>query len=327
MVFSVDKWNDAEELRQYIPVSAALSFEKVESSLNDAFRLFILSTFGQKIADRIVSIYQATERKPEETALLEECQRAVASLAFWYNYTELNVRITDQGIQRQESSEGTFKQAYKYQEDQLRHSFRNKGLSAIDRIFDILEENQQTFTEYADSPACTQRAKSIVRSTGEVNQCCFINYSHILFLRLKPLFKTVEETILQPILGVDLYKALTKALAEGATNIGDTTVEELRHRCSCFVIYKAAAQLIRTTGSLTDRGLYFARLTAGDGNLRMEPADRETSLSQAAEYERQATAYHDLLLTFIETYLPTYFKGRQSQVLNRDNNHKRTFWA
>lgn len=326
MIFSAKKWSDSDELNKFIPVSAALSFEKVESSMEDAFRLFVLPLFGQGLADEIQSYYDNADATELQCSLLNECQRAVANLAFWYNYTELNIRITDQGMQRQDS-EGSFKQTYKYQEDLLRSSFKNKGFNALDRMIEFLELHQDAFPDYALSPAYSRRQHAIVRSTKEVDSIYFINNSHLIFLRLMPFFKIIEETVLQPVLGTELYAKLTKGLFDGEKNIGETTTEELRSRCAVFVIFKSIAELIRSTGSLTDRGLYFTQILAGDGNTSVTPADRETALSMVVGIEQHAQSYADLLVKFIEQSLPEFFKGRQSQVLDRDNNHKRTFWA
>lgn len=326
MIFSAKKWSDSDELNKFIPVSAGLSYRSVESSLDDAFRLFVLPLFGQDLADEIESYYDNADATQLQLSLLAECQRAVANLAFWYNYTELNIRITDQGMQRQES-ESSYKQTYKYQEDLLRSSFKNKGFNALDRMIEFLEMNQDAFLDYAMSPAYSRRQHAIVRSTREVDAVYFINNSHLIFLRLMPVFKVIEETVLQSVLGAELYAKLVKALHDGEKNIGGTTTEELRSRCAVFVIFKSIAELIRSTGSLTDRGLYFTHLLAGDGNTSVTPADRETALSMVAGIEQHAQSYADLLVKFIEQSLPEFFKGRQSQALDRDNNHKRTFWA
>lgn len=325
MVFSKEKWNDAAELNQFIPVSAALYFESVQSSLEDAWRLFVLPLLGEALAEEIEAYYDDEEPTALQLKVLNECQRAVANLAFWYNYDELNIRISDQGMQRQES-DGSFKQTYKYQEDQLKTSFKNKGFNALDRVIDLLDKHQKDFPLYEQSPAYASRKSSIVRSTAEVDANYFINNSHLIFLRLKPIFKSVEDTVLQPALGDALYQALTKALKDGTEVLGDTTTEEFRQRCASFVVLKSIAKLVRQTGSLTDRGLYFASIHEGDGNLSVRPSDRETALSLASELEREADTRLNLLMKFIQFYLPDFYKGRQSDVLNRDNNHKRTMF-
>ena len=323
MVFSKEKWNDAAELNQFIPVSAALYFESVQSSLEDAWRLFVLPLLGEALAEEIEAYYVDEDPTALQLKVLNECQRAVANLAFWYNFDELNIRISDQGMQRQES-DGSFKQTYKYQEDQLKTSFKNKGFNALDRVIDLLDKHQKDFPLYEQSPAYALRKSSIVRSTAEVDANYFINNSHLIFLRLKPIFKSVEDTVLQPALGDALYQALTKALKDGTEVLGDTTTEEFRQRCASFVVLKSIAKLVRQTGSLTDRGLYFASIHEGDGNLSVRPSDRETALSLAGDLEREADTRLNLLMNFIQHYLPAYYKGRQSDVLNRDNNHKRT---
>ena len=323
MVFSKEKWNNAAELNQFIPVSAALSFESVQSSLKDAWRLFVLPLLGEALAEEMEAYYLDDSPTALQIKALEECRCAVANLAFWYNYQELNVRISDQGMQRQES-DGSFKQTFKYQEDLLRASFKNKGFNALDRLIDIFDKNKKDFPLYEQSPAYASRKSAIVRCTAEVDANYFINNSHLLFLRLKPIFKLVEDTVLQPVLGIGLYKGLTDAMANGEERIGETTTEELRKRCASFVVLKSIAKLIRQTGSLTDRGLYFAQLHEGDGNISLKPADREAALSLAGDIDNNADACLSQLMNFIQLYLPSFYHGRQSDVLNRDNNNKRT---
>lgn len=323
MIFSKEKWNDAAELNQFIPVSAALSFESVQSSLEDAWRLFVLPLLGAPLAEELEAYYHADNLNALQAEALNECQRAVANLSFWYNYTELNVRISDQGMQRQES-DGSFKQTYKYQEDQLRLSFRNKGFNALDRLIEIFDKHQADFPLYEQSPAYASRKAAIVRSTADVNREYFINNSHLTFLRLKPLLNLAEEHDLKWCIGDELYEVLKDALKKGIASIGNTTTEELRYRCARFVIPMAIAKLVLQTGSVTDRGLYFAHLNEGDGNVSMSPATLEERKSMERIVLRHAEDCAVALTSFIQSQLPEYFGGRPSSVLTRDNDNKRT---
>ena len=325
MVFSKEKWNNAAELNQFIPVSSALYFESVQSSLDDAWRLFVLPLLGDALAEEIEAYYNLEEPTALQRKVLNECQRAVANLAFWYNFDELNVRISDQGMQRQES-DGSFKQTFKYQEDQLRAAFKNKGFNALDRVIDLLDKHQKDFPLYEQSPAYASRKSSIVRSTAEVDANYFINNSHLIFLRLKPIFKLVEESGLRAVLGESLYKDLLKAIKDGETTIGDTTTEELRLRCVSFVVFTSIAELMQQTGTLTDRGLYFEQIHEGDGNLSVKPARPGDLMIRVDNLRKNADTCLNQLMNFIQLNLPTYYKGRQSDVLTRDNNHKRTMF-
>ncbi|MGL4852898.1 MAG: DUF6712 family protein [Phocaeicola sp.] len=325
MIFSYENWESADELKRFIPVSTALNFARVESSLNDAFNLFFRPLFGEEVSNRVIEIYRKTDREEHEKVLLEEAQRAVANLAFWYNFTELSIRITDQGFQRQESE--TFKQTYKYQEDELRNSFKNKGFNSLDRIITLLNASPDYYPEFIDSPAYCLRRKCIVPSTTEVNGIYFINFSHIIFLRLKPYFKMVEETILNKLIGHKLFEALLACLDKEEKNLGSTTVEELRVRCAQVVVFHAIAQLIRATGSLTDRGLYFEQIVAGkNGNQVSSPAGAQAIISQALQLEQTAGYYADALLLFIQEKLPDYYQGKPSEIFHRDNDNKSSVW-
>ena len=325
MIFSNKKWDDADEIKRFIPVSTALNYGRVESSLNDAFNLFYRPLFGDDLTAKVIDIYNKETPTRAEKEILEESQRAVANLAFWYNFTELSIRITDQSFQRQESD--SFKQTYKYQEDQLRNSFKKKGFNALDRVISLFNTPAETYPEFKESPAYSQRNKCIVASTAEVNSIYFINFSHIIFLRLKPYFKIVEETVLQKLIGHKLYEALQSCLEKGDENIGLTTVNELRTRCASVVVFYAIGKLIRATGSLTDRGLYFDQVVAGkNGNQVIAPADVNTIIQQAIQLEQTGDYYADSLMLFIQERLPDYYQGKTSDLFHRDNTNKRSVW-
>lgn len=321
MIFSKDKWT--EDIQALIPVSTALSYDKMASSLKDAWRLFFVPLFGP-MAEVINSIYNEQNPDDKKRLLLEESQHALVNLAMWHNYPELNVRITDMGFHRQETE--NFKSTFKYQEDDLRLSFKNKGFNALDRIIEFLNKNKEVFPEFENSPAYI-RKKSIVQSVAEVDNIYFINRSHLIYLRLLPIFKVIEDTVLQPHIGARLYTQLQSALQKNTAEIEGVKVASLREKCAKVVIYLSLARLLRQTYSITDRGLYFVGLHQADGSVSALPADRETAIAHAADLELTADSFLSQLLNFIQEQLPSFFGGRESDVLNRDNDNKKTFWA
>lgn len=329
MVFSQEKWSNSAELNAFIPVSAGLTWKKVQSSLNDAWRLFIVPLLGDEMADAITRLYESVPKSSIESKVLNECQCAVANLAFWYNFNELQIRITDQGFQRQESEEGSFTGTYRYQEDQLKANFKAKGFDAIEHLLELLESNLDTFTAFKKAPAYSQSHAGIVRNAREVDGIHYINGSRIIFLRLCPIMRQVETTYLQPLIGQPLYKALREALNKGSNEeklIDDKPVEELRSKCAEIVVLRSLAQLIRFTGSLTDRGLYFASYMGSEG-LATAPAASEEIARQAALLEARCASYEPLLLSYIRSEFSGYFGGDKSEVFHRDNDGKTSFWA
>lgn len=327
MFFSQNTWEDSAN--GIIPTSYALSFDKVMPSLISVDEIFLRPLIGETLIQQAVEIFnkQEEQRTDVEKELLRQLQVATLNLALFYDFHELNVRITDQGFQRQQTE--NFAQTYKYQEDALIRNFRNKGFNALDRILDIYDDNTEAFPAYTTSPAYTDTRKRIVQSAREVSEIYYIGNSRIIFLRLLPILREIEETALPIILGEDICCELRQAIAEDneQQTIGNTTFAELRHRCVQYLVFKACAQLIRQTGNLTDRGLYFTSMSAsGEGNENITPAGTGQAARLAMNMEQSAAAYSAALTTFIQFYIPELFKGHENDVFKRDNDRKRTVW-
>ena len=211
MLFSKEKWDNGKQISPFVPVSSSLSFQKMQAPLDGAEQQFLRPLVGDAMTDRIQSV---CDNMPEGDVLapqlLQIARRAVANLAFWHDFDALNLRITDQGFQRQGS--GDWQGAYKYQEDNLRATFKNRGFNALDFLLDFLDDHLDVYPEYKQSKCYTDRSCAIVRSPREANQFVFINSSHIVFMRLQTEFRTVEEYDLCAILGEDLYKRLRRWL-------------------------------------------------------------------------------------------------------------------
>ena len=167
----------------------------------------------------------------------------------------------------------------------------------------------------------------VVRSTKEVDDVVFINHSAIIFLRLQPLLNKLEQTFLPSLLGQRLYDELMSNVENDQAAIGTTTIKELRIRVGRVIVNKAVAELIRQTGSLTDRGLYFEAVVAGrDGNDVRNPLPMDEAIRHAAVFERDAELQQQALTNFVSYYIPDMFTGRPEDVFKRDNDGKKTVW-
>lgn len=328
MLFSKEKWNNGKEMGAYVPTSASLSFEKIESSLQSAEDLFLTPLLGNDMMEALEDIYSTTsERSEEEQKLLTLAQRAVANMAFFYNFDALQLRITDQGFQRQGSDD--WQQAYKYQEDRLRDGFRTKGFNAIDALLDFLDEHKDVFTEYEDAPACADRAKAIVKNTREVQRWVNIGHSTLVFLRFAAEFPTVEETVLRAVTGDAFYSQLRSWLDGDEEYPEDCylTLDELRRQCGRLVVMATAVRLLKKTGTLTDRGLYFENVSAAAGENRTQTAATDAQIGdRLAIYEKDLRAAEANLRTVIKECYPDFSDGTEGHVV-RDNDHHAAFFA
>lgn len=326
MFFKEENW-DSDELNKVIPVSSALSFDKIESSLQTADDLFLTPLLGSSLMERAHAIMDLNPVEAKREMLLTLLRRAEVNLALWYNFDELQLRFTDQGWQRQTTE--NFSGPYKYQEDRLRNGFKNKGMNAIDQALDYLERYISDFPEYQEAPSYVSLSRHFVRSTKEVNDVWFINGSRLVFLRLLPVMKEVETVSLPSALGQHLYDYVMEVFgsSEPATAIGDTTIEELRLRCVRFIVAKSVAQLVRQTGSLTDRGLYFENVEkAGDSGDTLTASGQQRAATLAVQAEASAMQYLTQLQNFVALHVGEMFGGRESDVFKRDNEHKSSVW-
>jgi len=309
-----------------VPTSASLSFDKMEGSLQNAADMFLLPLLGTAMMAALDDIYDDENATETETQLLTICQLAEANLAMWYNFDALQLRITDQGFQRQGSDD--WQQAYKYQEDRLRDGFKVKGFNALDQLLEFLEEHIEDFTDYEESPAHVARGAAIVKNTAEVDNWVYINHSRLIYLRMANEFPTVEETVLRPAMGDSLFEAFLGWLEDGGyPETYSVTLEQLRKKCARVVVTAAAVRLIQLTGSLTERGLYFQAVAAsGSDNNSRTPADDARIGDRLKFYNDDKELAIAALRRFVNTYYSDLADGKSGQII-RDNDDHAAFFA
>lgn len=334
MIFSEDYWKEEKEGQRVVAVSTGLSWARMAPLLQAAETDYLRPLLGAVMTHEVDGIYwnlEPPKRTPQEREVLRLAQRAVLNIALWVNFDVLSVRITDQGFQRQESD--SWHPAYKYQEDNLRRTFRNTGLNAIDQLLEYLEANIDLFPAFATSPAYTVSQKAIVRNTAEVQEVYDIGGSRLLFLRLRPIINQVVELTLQPAIGDTLYDALLAYLDDGTTSISgtaypSTSFDTLRTLCRKVVVMAAVIQLLRTTGSVTDRGAYFAETIASGGGNETDRTVTDTRLQLLlTDAQRAYDGYLGRLTRWAMSEFADVNGGNPHTVLHRDNDGGKAFWA
>lgn len=335
MIFSSEKWSDADEIKKYVAVSTAMSFTVLGPSLLSAFEQFIRPVIGDEMCEVLFDIYingpdpevvenvdgVIPDTEVRDSRLLYLAQRANAFLALWYDYDELNASISDAGVKRTEGDSS--KTLYKYQEQSLRTSLRNKGFNALDDLLRFLESNVSHYAEFESSDLFINRKKEIVRTTEDVERYYFISGSRLVFLRLKSHFKVIEDTIIIPRLG-EIYASLMTELAKDTP---DEKYVKLRDLLMPVVIFNAVKRAVSETGTLTDKGLFFSSLQGGDNSLDVSVPVSDSRLTmQASRAEADALSYWKLL----ELYLKSEFSisvSTGNRIPNRNNVDKKSFMA
>jgi len=321
-------------LQKIIPVSQALSEEQIEAPLESAYDMFIRPLLGDTLSDNFLSIVRrevegSYAMKAEEKKVIALLRRATANLAFWYSFTELNTHITDQGFQRNEGE--TYKPIYRYQELELKQQFRNKGFNAIDEMLRFLQKEKDLycFEEYLSAPAYIDMQHCLVRGAEEIDHYYYVNGSYLVFLKLRPAFRRIMDIYVEPVVGTEAIQRLYDYLKGNIEDAEECEhLEALRERVAAVVICKALAEHVRNVGSITDRGLYYTNIQAGQNEIQndSQASDGERA-RQAANLQDTADHYLHRLIRWVETNMPKQFKGHPEEAYNRDNDRKHTFWA
>lgn len=329
MLFSETNWNNAEELQPFVQTSAALSFGRCKSSFANAERNYLYRMFGERLMQRVQGLYESGAATAAESDLLFHMRNAEANLAFADDFDAFQVRLTDQGFQRQETEK--FKQAFRYQENALQQMYLNRGLNALDRACEHLDLHSDVFPEWCDTEFCKERRTLIVQSAYEVNSVYFINRSNIIYMRLLPYIKQVSELELPFMLPNGLYQKFIDGLREGKEYVDDDctvmTVTGLRKECVKYVVYKSLLRLVRETGSITDRGLYFGSTKSSAANPDEDtPSRRSDQVNLANQLTPLANKYARHIEYIVQSFFGKYSGGKECDVLKRDNTRKKSFW-
>lgn len=347
------------EVKKILPVSITTDRERLWPFLEAVERKYILPVLGRKLFDELTEfsrhpdiwpaeplttdnttgttdfstgttdqdVIEDSEGSGSDKAKLTELLRLVRiseiNLAYFVGFDLLNISISDLGFRRSESEYQ--KGLYKYQEEKALNYFKTVGLDGIDDVLTYLEDNLEYFENWEDTEAYTLRAGSVIPSTQVFNGICDISNSRLIFLRLQPFMCDVMDNDISAVLGESVYLALTTELAKQDP---EAVYLRLRDQIRKPLAFLSVAHLIRTTGTLTDKGFYFEQRNSlfPDPEIRTAETNPLNS-SVYLHYKASGDKYLNMLrrwltLTSFPGYTPT-----TATVYSRDNDDKKTFFA
>jgi hypothetical protein len=347
------------EVKKILPVSITTDRERLWPFLEAAERKYILPILGRKLFDELQEfsrhptiwpseplttdnstgttdfscgttdqdVIEDSEGSGSDKAKLTELLRLVRiseiNLAYFLGFDLLNISISDLGFRRSESEYQ--KGLYKYQEERALSYFKTVGLDGIDDVLAYLEENLEYFENWEDTEAYTLRTGAIIPSTQVFNGICDISNSRLIFLRLQQFMQSVMDNDISAVLGEAVSLALTTELTKP-----DPAAEYLRLRDQIRkpLAFLSIALLIRTTGTLTDKGFYFEQRNSLFPDPEIRTAEMNPLNSAAyTHYKNTGDKYLESLRRWLTlTAFPGY-AVTTGTVYSRDNDGKKTFFA
>lgn len=306
-------FNDISELQEVTDVNIDSSFEAFKSSIRRSLRVWLTPNIGSvnvQLAKDIADGLFEGEKPDMDTAqtFIEMVREALGPLSVYMYIPRAEAQLTDGGIRRVNETE-TQAGAYKYQVNNLRDSYLNDGLDALESLLEFLEQNKTQFPGWMDSQEEREYNSLFIRSGAEFNELYTLSRPQLLYRRIRPMIRTVEEMILEKRLG-ETYKSLKEkqqndiAFSEEEKPV----VHRLKKAIANLSIWKSLASLqlkvdehgITVLGSNSDA-------SQGDISKRMAASGQSVSALQE-EAKQWGYAYLDDATNYIEKVAsPTLF--------------------
>lgn len=303
MLFSEDLKTGLNELQRLLPFAASYDYKRVYPLLEDTEQLFLLPLLGD-------SLYRKLENDRLDKEL-EMCRKAVANIMAYRYFTLLNTQIVPGGFVRL-SGEGTAT-LYKYQEEELKQTFRRDGFDALDLIAVYFLNHLEDFPEFRVSVFYTEGRGEIVP-----DRFVFSRYykpvGYVVFEYLRPFIRRAEELDVSRI--VDLEVLRSGLLGNNLSERDKRLLELVRP----LVVYLTVAYAVEDMGvNITDAGVWMENRIAGDGLPEKQSLNVQEAEAIAGKYRKLAERYMDEVQRYVSG------SGRVD-VLERDNKGKKTVW-
>ena len=324
-LFKLTLSNSAEEFKQYLPVNINLRYETVAPYLVLAEEKYICPLLGVSLVNRLATWYNAhceDSTTAPDRQLLHLVRFAELRIALWKGFDVVNAMISDTGVASNVEKENRL---FRYQEENIKRSFRNEGFDQLDSVLEYLENNLADFPEFQTSRCHTELNNALIRTTAEFNDCFNIENSRLVFLKMKPYIRDVELLKLQHRIGSAFYNELLTA-----NNSEKYT--RLLPAIKLFVAYSAVAEGIGELHKLpTEKGLVFESWT---DELEIKPVDAAQLEATRLQFASKAEQYLSTAINTIKENISDYplytdFAGDSPAdgVIHINNSNRKTFLA
>lgn len=310
-----------EILKQHVSVNKNIAYSSIEPYLKQADRKYIQPVIGSVLYADFTDNPEPTNANLKKVYNL--LQESSSNLA-WFLYLPLaNVQVSDNGIAV--SSGDNYKSADWWQIKDLRRSFLDAGLSAIDEALLIMECNESDFPDWVASNGYTVFKELFVKRTDTFNKWFNIDGSRKTFLALRPYLLDAHHKYFTAQLNAETIAILNYAAKPKATlalelATGTQAYMALEFLQAAQVNYAVANAVHSGTFELTATGMYqkiddfigYKTKTLPDNQLSRIKEDKEQA---AQEYFKKALK----IIADNPTVFPDYKKRATASFIKPKN--------
>jgi len=227
------------QFKKYASASISIDINSLEPYEDSVMSNYLLKWFSRPLIDSILALSASPEASIQAIAY-KHFMRSLANFMI-FEYTERGeVTISDLGIQRSENEQS--KTAYANQVKKLAASSLEIGFSESGLLMDLMDINQPTFSEWANSQAYVLRSGLLVRSGSEMNSFRSITRPNHLFLELVSIFREIQDFEISEYITQDL---LDEFITGGVTDTDKKlAIRYIKQALCTMVVAKAMTSRI-----------------------------------------------------------------------------------
>jgi hypothetical protein len=306
-----------DTIKEYMPASAALDFNRISPILPDAEQR-VIDAIGLPLYLALDSYLSALPFVPNAkyNAVIKLLQSAISWIVLDIGFDILNSHLSNQGFHRIENEQGK-KPMFQRQELEMRATFRTGGANRIDMALAYLEANAADFAVWTASEAYTAMRSNFVWTTQQFQSILNINNSRLVFLRLRQTMQLVSDLHIRPLIGSALHEEVLNQIAGNTLSTANAALlpyiqKATVHKCMDYGNLELMA-------NIEESGIYIMSNASNMQNTaKKDPARDEILAAYMRRAAMNAQSYLKGLETFLLRNIETYPLYRDSEAYDRD---------
>lgn len=197
-------FTDIEEVIKYASVPKSTPFESLSPKIKVIQDRHILPILGSDEMTSLLSAYSSSNGpSAQQDALIEKIRYPVANLALLMLIPEMNITMGHGGLSVKSGE--NFAPAAQWRVNDLKKSLSINGQNGLDALLAFLEDNSSDYPDYDISEERDLAMANFVNTTKEINTYLSIEINRYVLLRMRPVMRRIEETLIKNTLCADLY--------------------------------------------------------------------------------------------------------------------------
>jgi hypothetical protein len=193
--------NSNQGLKNYIPASVTLDYEDIRPKIQLVEREILNRIFSKSLI-LAVSSHAASDTMIELREILEEAEAHLALL----EYIPFGQLQFDSAGIRMAVNEN-FKSAYEWQIHDLKEICSRQGWGAVESALLFLEstDDEELLALWQATDTFQKSQEALLGSLADFQKFVNINNSRVLFNKFIPIINDVQEDIIEPAIGTELF--------------------------------------------------------------------------------------------------------------------------